>query len=297
MAKLGYLAAALFILLVISFIPTPLLSPLVPKIPNVRAATVPITLRGFATSGWNGSSLNPNPMITVHAFDTVKLSIGAGDTAPHQFLLDGNRDGSGTTDCPSPDPCSAVVPPITTYTFSVSNIPAGTYTYYCTIHPTTMLGMFVIAPDFSISTNPSTLDIPAGSFGTSQMTLSSNGFSGAVSLSSAVVPATPTLTTTLKPTSVALNPGGSGASTLNVTTTPFTPIGTYSVNVTGTSGALSHSTQVTVTVTSATVGASATTNPWRLTLPLIGFSSIIATTALLIGIYVRRSRTKEIPQA
>src|SRR5467141_1689018 len=297
MAKLGYLAAALFILLVISFIPTPLLSPLVPKIPNVRAATVPITLRGFATSGWNGSSLNPNPMITVHAFDTVKLSIGVGDTAPHQFLLDGNRDGSGTTDCPSPDPCSAVVPPITTYTFSVSNIPAGTYTYYCTIHPTTMLGMFVIAPDFSISTNPSTLNIPAGNFGTSQMTLSSNGFSGAVSLSSAVVPATPTLTTTLKPTSVALNPGGSGASTLNVTTTPFTPIGTYSVNVTGTSGALSHSTQVTVTVTSATVGASATTNPWRLTLPLIGFSSIIATTALLIGIYVRRSRTKEIPQA
>jgi plastocyanin len=297
MAKLGYLAVALSILLVISFIPTPLLSPLVPKIPNVRAATVPITLRGFATSGWNGSSLNPNPMITVHAFDTVKLSIGAGDTAPHQFLLDGNRDGSGTADCPSPDPCSAVVPPSTTYTFSISNIPAGSYTYYCTIHPTTMFGMFVVAPDFSINANPSTLNIPTGSFGTSQMTLNSNGFSGTVSLSSTVVPSTPTIAATLKPTSVTLNPGGSGTSTLNVTTTPFTPLGTYSVNVTGTSGALSHSAQVTVTVTSGTVGGTTTTNPQGLTLPLIGLATTITIAIGLTGIYARRAREKRVPQA
>ena len=296
MAKLGFLVAAFCIILILSIIPEPLLTPLVPKIPNARAATLPITLRGFATSGWNGSA-NPNPTITVHAFDSIQLSIGSGDGAPHQFLLDGNKDGSGTADCLSPDPCSAVVPPITTYKFSVSNIPAGTYTYYCTIHPTTMLGMFVIAPDFSVSANPSTLSIPAGSFGTSQIALNSNGFSGTVSLSSAVVPSTATITATLKPTSVPLTPGGSGTSTLNVTTTPFTPLGTYSVNVTGTSGALSHSTQVTVTVTSGSVGGTPTTTPGSLTLPLIGLATTITITIGLTGIYVWRVRTKRVPQA
>jgi plastocyanin len=296
MTKLGYIAVALSIFLVISIAPGTLLGPIFPKIPNARAATDTITLRGFASTGWNGST-NPNPTITVHAFDTVKLTIGTGDTLPHQFLLDGNNDGSGSTDCPSPDPCSAVVPPTTTYAFSVSSIAAGTYTYYCTIHPTTMFGMFVIAPDFSINANPSTLNIPTGSFGTSQMTLSSNGFSGTVSLSSIVVPSTSTITTTLKPTSVALSPGGSGTSILNVTTTPFTQLGAYSVNVTATSGALSHSTIVTVNVTSGTIGGMATMNPQGLTLPLLGFASVITVTIGLAGIYAKRARTKKIPQA
>jgi len=151
-----------------------------------------------------------------------------------------------------------------------------------------------VAPDFSINANPSTLNIPAGSFGTSQITLNSNGFSGTVSLSSTVVPSTPTITTTLKPTSVLLNPGGSGTSTLNVTTTSFTPLATYNVNVTGTSGALSHSTQVTVTVTSGTIGGTATTNPRGLTLPLIGVATVIASAIVLTGIYVRRARAKRI---
>src|SRR5260370_5270469 len=300
MEKLRYLALALSIFLMLSIIPEPLLGPVVPKIPNARAVTVPIALRGFATSGWNGSSLNPNPTITVHAFDTVKLSISSADAAPHQFLLDGNKDGCGpgcSTDCLSPDPCSMQVPPSTIYTFSVSAIAAGTYTYYCIIHPTTMLGMFVIAPDFSINANPSTLNIPAGSFGISQMSLNSNGFSGTVSLSSTIVPSTPTITATLKPTSVTLSPGGSGASTLNVTTTPFTPLGTYSVNVTGTSGALSRSTQVTVTVTSGTIGGTATTNPRGLTLVPIGIATVITIAICLTGIYVRRAKTDRIPQA
>jgi len=300
MAKLRYQAIALSIFLMLSIIPEPLLGPVVPKIPNARAVTVPIALRGFATSGWNGSSLNPNPTITIHAFDTVKISISSADAAPHQFLLDGNKDGCGPgcgTDCPSPDPCSMQVPPSTIYTFSVSAIAAGTYTYYCIIHPTTMFGMFVIVPDFSINANPSTLNLPTGSFGTSQMPLTSNGFSGTVSLSSAVVPSTSTIATTLKPTSVTLNPGGSGTSTLNVTTTPFTPLGTYSVNVTGTSGTLSHSAQVTVTVTSGTIGGTATTNPRGLTLPLIGFATVITIAIGLIEIYVRHARTKRITQA
>ena len=296
MAKLRYLAVALSIFLMLSVIPEPLLGPIVPKIPNARAATVPITLRGFANGGWNATT-NANPTITVHAFDTVKLSIGSGDGIIHQFLLDGNKDGSGTTDCPSPDPCSAVVPPSTIYTFPVNSIAAGSYTYYCTVHPMTMFGTFVIAPDFSINANPSTLNIPTGSFGTSQMTLNSNGFSGTVSLSSTVVPSTLTITTTLKPTSVPLTPGGSGASTLNVTTTPFTPLGTYSVNVTGTSGTLSHSTQVTVTVTSGTIGGTATTNSRGSIPPLIGLATMIIITTGLTGIYIRRARTKKIPQA
>jgi plastocyanin len=295
LTRLRYLAVALSIFLMLSVIPEPFLGSLAPKIPKARAATVPITLVGFV-NGWN-SSTTSNPTIPVHAFDTIKLSLSSGDAIPHQFLLDGNRDGSGTADCPSPDPCSAVFPPSTVYTFVVSSIAAGTYTYFCTIHPTSMFGSFVVAPDFSISANPSTLNIPAGSFGTSQISLTSNGFSGTVSLSSSVAPSTPTITTTLKPTSATLNPGGSGTSTLNVTTTPFTPLGTYTITVIGTSGTLSHSTQVTVSVTSGTIGGTAPSNMPGSTLPLIGLSTLIIITVALIGIYVRRARAMKLREA
>src|SRR5260370_41808848 len=135
MEKLRYLALALSIFLMLSIIPEPLLGPVVPKIPNARAVTVPIALRGFATSGWNGSSLNPNPTITVHAFDTVKLSISSADAAPHQFLLDGNKDGCGpvcSTDCLSPHQCSMHVHPSTSYTFSI--IAFSTRTYPSSFH-------------------------------------------------------------------------------------------------------------------------------------------------------------------
>jgi len=108
-------------------------------------------------------------------------------------------------------------------------------------------------PDFGTAANPSSLSIKLGSSGTSSIGLSSlYGFSGNVSLtasisSSGLVLVWPTVS--LNPTSVALTSGGSGTSTLTVSTSLLTTLGTYTVTVTATSGSITHSTTVTVEVT------------------------------------------------
>ena len=108
-------------------------------------------------------------------------------------------------------------------------------------------------PDFGIAANPAFLTIKLGSSGTSAIGLSSlYGFSGNVSLtasisSSGLVLVWPTVS--LNPSSVALTSGGSGTSTLTVSTSLLTTLGTYTVTVTATSGSITHSTTVTVEVT------------------------------------------------
>jgi hypothetical protein len=76
--------------------------------------------------------------------DTVTIKLTSTDTT-HLFFVDVDRNGV-TPDCPPGlDPCSNSFTPTapTTFMFQVS-FAAGTYTYYCSIHPTMMLGSFVV---------------------------------------------------------------------------------------------------------------------------------------------------------
>ncbi len=94
-------------------------------------------------------------------------------------------------------------------------------------------------PDFTISASPSSLTVASGNTASSTITVTSvNGFTGAISLS--VSPSTGAL---LASSSLTITAGGSASTTLTITPTSS---GTYSV--TGTSGSLSHSTNVSVTV-------------------------------------------------
>ncbi len=103
------------------------------------------------------------------------------------------------------------------------------------------------APDFSISASPSSLIVRVGKTNASTILLSSlNGFSGNVSVSSSVTPVGPTAF--LSPTTVTLVPNGSGTTVLNVSASLTTPPGTYNVAVTGASGSLQKSVQVTVNI-------------------------------------------------
>jgi len=229
------------ILLVVGFYSS---NPISPHIPNAHATSRTITLVG-STPGWNAST-NKNPPITVTQGDAITVQLSSADMT-HQFYVDVNKNG--VPDCPnpptsSPDKCSVFFTSTssTSFTFMV-DFPAGSYTYYCSVHPFSMLGTFTVqaAPDFTITANPTAIGpLNTRVSGTSTITVApTNGFSGTVTL--AVFPSSG-LNASISRTSI---PGGSGTATLSVNSTIA---GGYSVTVTGTGSPGTHSAVVAVTV-------------------------------------------------
>jgi subtilase family serine protease len=95
------------------------------------------------------------------------------------------------------------------------------------------------APDFSLSALPSSLSITQGSSGQSTITANPlGGFSGTVSLSASGLPNG--MTASFNPTST------TSTSTLTLTANATATPGTASITVTGISGALNHTTQISV---------------------------------------------------
>ena len=98
-------------------------------------------------------------------------------------------------------------------------------------------------PDFNISATPASQTVTVGNSTTYTVTTSAqNGFTGTVGLSVSGLPSGASASFT--PASIS----GAGSSTLNVTTTASTATGTFTLTITGTSGSLSHSTNVTLVV-------------------------------------------------
>ena len=135
--------------------------------------------------------------------------------------------------------------------YAGASAPLGPNTVIITgTDPTTALthsyqvSVTVALPDFSISANPSSINAYAGTPGTSTITLGSlNMFSGSVALSASPPSG---FTATLNPTSVSLSSGSTTTSTLTVSLAGAPSAGTYTVTVTGSSGALSHQVNVQV---------------------------------------------------
>ena len=121
-----------------------------------------------------------------------------------------------------------------------------------------------------ICANPTNLPILVGTSGSSNILLSGlDSFTGTISLTSQV---SPTVTNgpvaTLSPPTVIVSSGMTNTSLLTVSTIVSTPAGSYSVNVSGTSGTVHHSVIVSVTVSVPDFGISA--NPSSLTVSLGG---------------------------
>jgi plastocyanin len=166
MLRLGRPVAVVAIILFLGLAVLPFISYTLPAGQTVNASpNDAISLSGCVIVtgpcvgiGWNGTTSNPNPTITVRQGDAVSVTLRSGDGLQHQFLFDADKDGGGDiADCPTVDPCSAIFPPATLYSFVVSVVP-GTYNYYCTFHVTQMHGSFVVLPSQALGGTTVPLD-------------------------------------------------------------------------------------------------------------------------------------------
>ncbi|MEU4191729.1 S8 family serine peptidase [Kribbella sp. NPDC026611] len=119
-------------------------------------------------------------------------------------------------------------------------------------HTATASLTVVSSPDYALTATPLTRTVTAGSSTTYTLSVSpSNGFAADVSLTATGLPAN-VGTATVSPATI----HGSGTSQLSITTVGTAPAGTYPLTVTASSGALSHSVGVTLTVTRPDFGIS-----------------------------------------
>ena len=260
-----------------------------PSIAPVRASTRAISL--VATfPNWNMT----NPTITVTKGDTITISLSSNDGSTHQLLIDFDGEYAGGSNCTTvADQCSSNFSPSTPTQIPAFTITsdAGTYKYYCTIHYPNVQGLFIVQnpalPNFTINPSQTSLTVAQDSSGTISIALTSvNGFSGTINLSATVSRSGPQAS--INPASVTLTSGGSASSTLTVSTaastsgyysTP-TPVsqGNYLVNVTASSGSLSHSTPV-----SLTVGSTNSAPPGSSSLPLLPIAGGVIAVVAVIG--------------
>jgi hypothetical protein len=106
-------------------------------------------------------------------------------------------------------------------------------------------------PNFTIGASPSSLTVTQGGNGTSTITITSqNSFSSATTLSASGLPSGVTAAFSTNPVTPPAN--GSATSTLTLTASATATTGNATVTVTGTSGSLTHSTTIALTVQSST---------------------------------------------
>jgi len=134
-------------------------------------------------------------------------------------------------------------------------------------------------PDFFISANPSGLAVTPGSSATSTISVTSlAGFANSVNLVVSVSPSGPT--GSISPATVSVTSGGTGTSTLTVSTSSTTT-GSYSITVSGTSGTISHSTTVTLSVSTSEFTISET--PTSQAIPLASEKQTVITVSSVNG--------------
>jgi uncharacterized protein YfaP (DUF2135 family) len=140
--------------------------------------------------------------------------------------------------------------------------------------------------EFAIAAAPTSLNVTAGTSGSSTITTTISGsFSSAVSLSASGLPSGASVT--FNPTSIAAP--GSGSSTLTISVASSTAAGSYNVLVNGSGGSKSHSATIALTVTAVGGGTtqqllgnpgfengSASPAPWTVSAGVIDNSSLQA---------------------
>ena len=105
-----------------------------------------ITLYGSASQGWGFTEQTitiPGPKISFQEGELYNITLISSDGLTHKFFIDYNNNGNADNDEPaSPSFSSTII-----YQFTPDR--TGDFTYYCSIHPSTMYGNVSIIPEFS----------------------------------------------------------------------------------------------------------------------------------------------------
>lgn len=200
---------------------------------------------GLYMTGTNGVSMQFRPSTGASAVD---FEHQAGLTAPYWVKL--VRSGNTFTGYSSPEGATWTQVGSTNMTMATSalgGLAVCSHNYW-EINTATFNNVNMAAPDFSISTSPSSQTVIAGGSTNFTVTIGAlNGFSGNVSLSVNGLPSG--ASANFNPTSI----NGSGSSTLTITTTNTMRASTNILTITGTSGSLQHSTTVTLVIQAGVV--------------------------------------------
>ncbi len=172
----------------------------------------------------------------------VTISPTGGFTGQVTLTVSGLPTGGKGSFSPNPATASSTLS-VTT----AASTPAGTYTVTITgvsgaLTHTGTVSLVVIAPaDFALSGSPSSQTAPQGGSTSYGVTISpTGGFTGQVTLSVSGLPTGASGSFTPNP--------ATASSSLSVTTAASTPAGTYTLTITGVSGALTHTTTVALVV-------------------------------------------------
>jgi hypothetical protein len=197
------------------------------------------TVNKVATNTAVSSSLNPSTVGTSVTFTaTVSPSAATGTV---QFFDGGTSLGS--------QPLSGGTASLTTASLTAGSHPitatySGDGNYSGSTSGTLTQTVNSVNANFTISATPTTRTVTHGSGTTYTVTIGpTGGFNGSVSLTVSGLPSRATSSFSVNPVT-----GGSGDSTLTVSTGRRTPTGTYTLTITGTSGGLIQKLQVKLTV-------------------------------------------------
>ena len=230
--------------------------------PGTYTATLTVTDNANVTDPnppTRNIKVNPAPDFSIGASPSSKSAVQGGN-APYTVsvtALNGFTDTvnlsvsglpSGATAAFVPTSISGSGPSTLTVK-TAGNTPIGSYTLTITgmtaslTHSTSATLVVTSAGDFALSAAPTSVQIPRGGTGSDTISVTSlQGFAGPVSLSVSGIPQR--VTATLNPTTVS----GSGSSVLTIKVNKPAKSGTYTMTITGTSGNLTHSIQLTLVV-------------------------------------------------
>ncbi len=250
---------------------------------STATTTVSLTVTPSATFALSAAPTSVS--VAQGAAGTSVITVTSSNSFNSAVTLSASGLPTGVTAGFSPNP---VTPPAngtvtSTLTLTVgSSVTPGTSTITITgtagsLTKTTTVSLTVTAgPSFTLSAAPSSLTIAQGLNNTSTITVTSvSGFNAAVALTATGMPAG--VSALLSPTSVTPPANGTATSTLTVTVTAGVTPGTYPITVTGTSGSLTQTATVSLTVV-APFSLTAAPSSLTITPTLTGKTSTITVT-------------------